>query len=318
MYSHVDIPRPGARGRAGLRHEALFHAGAEQLLAGVLPYVEEGLEAGEAILVAVAAPVRRGLEAALDGGERIEFAAIEELGRNPARMIPFWCAFLEAGLDDGVGVRGVGQGVWPGRSEAEVDECDRHEALLNRAFATAPAWSLLCLYDTDALDDATLDAAARSHPILREGGMLAASGPYRADGDVFAGELEPPPPLFEQLPFGADDLSRVRRLVGEHAELAGLAGRRAEDFVLAANEIATNSVRHGGGSGVLRIWREGGELVCEVRDSGRFVQALVGRERPAAAQFGGRGLWTANQLCDLVQIRNGEGGSVVRLRVGLS
>ena len=39
---------------------------------------------------------------------------------------------------------------------------------------------------------------------------------------------------------------------------------------------------------------------------------------PAADGEGGRGVWIANQLCDLVQVRSGEDGSVVRLhlRVG--
>ena len=46
-----------------------------------------------------------------------------------------------------------------------------------------------------------------------------------------------------------------------------------------------NHLRHGGGPGTLRIWREDGAVVCEVRDAG------------------GRGLWMVNQLCDLVQLR---------------
>jgi anti-sigma regulatory factor (Ser/Thr protein kinase) len=34
---------------------------------------------------------------------------------------------------------------------------------------------------------------------------------------------------------------------------------------------------------------------------------------PPLSDEGGRGLWLANQLCDLVQIRSGENGTVVRL-----
>ncbi len=34
-----------------------------------------------------------------------------------------------------------------------------------------------------------------------------------------------------------------------------------------------------------------------------------------AATTGGRGLWLANRLCDLVQVRSGEQGTVVRLHV---
>ena len=58
-------------------------------------------------------------------------------------------------------------------------------------------------------------------------------------------------------------------------------------------------------------------LVCSVRDRGRIEDPLVGRERPRAEQASGRGLWIANQLCDLVQIRSGELGTEVRMRMSL-
>jgi anti-sigma regulatory factor (Ser/Thr protein kinase) len=89
------------------------------------------------------------------------------------------------------------------------------------------------------------------------------------------------------------------------------------DLVLAANEIATNSVRHGGGRGAVRMWRHGESVACEVRDSGQIAHPLAGRERPKGGQTSGFGLWLANQLCDLVQIRSVESGSVIRLLVSL-
>ena len=86
------------------------------------------------------------------------------------------------------------------------------------------------------------------------------------------------------------------------------------DLVLSAHEIATNSIRHGGGSGVLHVWREQDTLICDVRDRGHIArQPLVGRVRPELGATGGWGLWLANQLCDLVQLRELPEGSVVRL-----
>jgi hypothetical protein len=41
----------------------------------------------------------------------------------------------------------------------------------------------------------------------------------------------------------------------------------------------------------------------------------VGRLRPPVDSAGGRGLWLANQLCDLVQVRALDEGNVVRLYV---
>jgi hypothetical protein len=45
---------------------------------------------------------------------------------------------------------------------------------------------------------------------------------------------------------------------------------------------------------------------------------MVGRQRPLPEQVCGRGLWIANQLCDLVQIRSGDLGTQVRLRMAIA
>ena len=62
------------------------------------------------------------------------------------------------------------------------------------------------------------------------------------------------------------------------------------------------------------------ELVLESQRSAaaplakrRDLSPLVGRERPVSAQVGGYGLWLANEVCDLVQIRCYATGSAVRL-----
>ena len=69
--------------------------------------------------------------------------------------------------------------------------------------------------------------------------------------------------------------------------------------------------------GSLTIWREPQTLVCEIRDSGYIADPFAGRYWPNDASDHGRGLWMANQLCDLVQIRSGEQGTTIRLHVNL-
>jgi anti-sigma regulatory factor (Ser/Thr protein kinase) len=81
------------------------------------------------------------------------------------------------------------------------------------------------------------------------------------------------------------------------------------------NELATNTIEHGGGGGIARIWADDDALVFQVEDSGRFADALAGRFQPSVSRIDGRGLWIANQLCDLVQIRRRPTGTVVRARV---
>jgi hypothetical protein len=74
-------------------------------------------------------------------------------------------------------------------------------------------------------------------------------------------------------------------------------------------------VRHGGGRGDIRIWPEGDVLICEVRDRGRLDDPLAGRRRPDLVELGGHGLWIANQVCDLVQMRSFPEGSAVRIHM---
>jgi anti-sigma regulatory factor (Ser/Thr protein kinase) len=105
--------------------------------------------------------------------------------------------------------------------------------------------------------------------------------------------------------------------VSRQATAAGLDPARTADLVLAVDEVATNSLPHGGGRGTLRIWREDGTLVCEVRDAGRLQNPMAGRERPTPERDGGRGLWMVNQLCDLVQLRSFPDGAAVRVHVYL-
>jgi anti-sigma regulatory factor (Ser/Thr protein kinase) len=164
-----------------------------------------------------------------------------------------------------------------------------------------------------------IDEARRSHPLILDGEALTGCSSYR-DPDLaapLARPLPPPGAASQEMAFRQTDLKRVRRFVSEHAADAGLPSERADDLVVAVNEAATNSVRHGGGEGLFRIWRDHGALVCEIRDAGRIDTPLVGRRRPERGASGGHGLWIANQICDLVQVRSRRTGTVVRLHMRL-
>jgi serine/threonine-protein kinase RsbW len=111
--------------------------------------------------------------------------------------------------------------------------------------------------------------------------------------------------------FGLTDLSALRRLVASAAQRAGLSPSRADQLALAANEIATNALVHGGPPAELRIWQRDEEIVCEVADSGRGIKdQRAGQLRPPAGALSGRGLWLARHLCDSVEIRNDLGCTV--------
>jgi anti-sigma regulatory factor (Ser/Thr protein kinase) len=207
--------------------------------------------------------------------------------------------------------------VWAGRTPDELIECQLHEALLNVAFADADGFRLVCPYDTSALGEDVLHEAHCSHPVVD----ARPSGAYRGSDDPlapFEAPLPRPPASAETLAFEDDSLEEVRALVAARGERAGLDPRATEDLVLAVNELVSNSVRHGGGRGVLRMWSTGRTICCDVRDRGHIRDPLVGRRRRAAGQIGGWGMRIVHQVSDLVQVRSDAQGTNVRLRVDVA
>jgi anti-sigma regulatory factor (Ser/Thr protein kinase) len=304
--------------RATFAHEALLYAGIDSFVESCSAFIREGVAADEPVLVVVSARKIELLREALNGeGESVHFADMAEIGENPARIIPAWQDFVDEHLRVDRPVRGIGEPIWPERTATELIECQRHEALLNVAFAYAPAWQLLCPYDENALPDAVIDEALRNHPFVVRGRQRFASDRYRGIEELsrpFDAPL-PAPASAVELWFDRHLLADARYLVYARAADAGLSTDRTNDLVLAVHEILTNSVRHGGGAGVLRIWQDEGSLVCEVEDGGAIADPLADRRKPDPNEPGRRGLWMANQLCDLVQIRVRAAGTVVRLHM---
>jgi anti-sigma regulatory factor (Ser/Thr protein kinase) len=330
MTSAAEAATEGAR-RASFRHEALLYAGEAEFVSATSTFIREGLAAGEPVLAVVDAHKIGLLQSALgDQAGTVAFADMGVVGRNPGRILDAWYRFATEHAGAGRGARGIGEPVSASRSAAELVECQLHEALLNVAFPPRPAWTLLCPYDTETLGTETVAEARRTHPFLRSGTESAASaefarqaygGPGAAPSPWQFRDPLPEPPAGAgtlELAIGDASLGVLRRRVVAHAAEAGASPVRAGDLALAVTELATNSIRHGGGHGRLRLWADGASLVCEVADTGHITDPLVGRRRPTSRQLHGRGLWLVHQLCDLVQVRTEPGGTVVRVKVPLS
>jgi anti-sigma regulatory factor (Ser/Thr protein kinase) len=289
------------------RHDALFYSGGDRgFVEATLDLVREAVSREAGVLVAVDSGRAAALREALgEVAEGVRFADMRELGRNPARIIPAWQDFVEeqAGSGD---VLAISEASWPGRSDAELAECERHDALVDLAFADGVPWRVLCAYDLEGLAGETIEAARRAH------------SDARAPAQPFAGELPAPAGPHTERAFGSGELSQLRHAVSEWATAPAMRADHIEELVLAVDELATNSIRHGGGSGTLRCWREGESLICEVRDLGWIDAPLVGRRRPDPEASSGRGVWLVNQLCDLVQIRSAPTGTVVRVHKQLA
>src|SRR4051794_9407455 len=247
-------------------HEALFYRDGDEYVAGTLPFVRGGLAAGEPVLVAVPPANAARLRTALNGeAGRVRFADMTSAGRNPGRIIP-WVLHAFADEHAGGRVRIIGEPIWPGRTDTEYPACVQHEALINPAFEGRPA-TILCPYDTVGLDPVVVADARATHPVL-----VDADG--RRDSDAYAGAdpvvaaynrpLPAPPAGAVLLAYDAARLPELRRLVTAFGEQAGLDPTRGVDLLLAVNEVAANTVRHAGGTGELRLWREDGTVVAEL------------------------------------------------------
>lgn len=304
----------------GAAHSALLYRDAAELLAGVVPFLLEGLAEGAVVGAALPGPhldlVRSGLGRFAD---QVRLFDMAEVGRNPGRILAEVIHTIVDSRPDAP-ARIVDEPVWAGRSDREYPACVQHEALINAAFAERTG-AILCPYDVAGLDPQVIEDAYRTHPVVATPAAREVSQRY---GDPVAVARSfnlplPEPPVHAAtivVDFGA--LAKVRAFVAEAAESAGLSADRTADLVIAVNELATNTAAHTPGTGTLAVWTEGGDIVCQVRDGGYIDAPLAGRIPPPSIAYGGRGLILVNQLCDLVRVHTRPGATTVRLHMRLT
>jgi MEDS: MEthanogen/methylotroph, DcmR Sensory domain/Histidine kinase-like ATPase domain len=294
---------------APFAHEALFYRDEDDFLTGTTRFVADGVNSGEPVLVAVPEASIALLRDRLgDQADQVHFIDMTEAGRNPGRIIPGVLMAFSAGTPQRR-VRMVGEPVWPGRSELEYPACVQHEALINTAFEGRKG-VLLCPYDAGSLPGHVLEDARRTHPVVVEGTTRIASERYTDPAglaDIYNVPLPPPPSSAEEHNFSVGTLAHMRKLVTAYAHW--LRREQVEDLVLAVNELATNSVLHASGRGVLRMWREDNAVVCEVSDSGKGFP-------PSFTGLSGFGIVMVNLLCDLVRTHTSHSGTTVRVYLG--
>jgi anti-sigma regulatory factor (Ser/Thr protein kinase) len=313
MSDHGVAGRRQAGTDGRFLHLALFYRGMRDYLARTMAFIHGGLEAGEPVAVAVPGPKLELLRAELgSSAARVWLVDMSDAGRNPGRIIPAVVRKF-ADAHPRARVRIIGEPIWPGRSEDEYPACVQHEALLNLALADR-AVTKLCPYDAGALDAKVIADAEGTHPTLLTEGDERHSPVYSPDKLLDDYNVPLPEPTSESavLAFDATKLGEARALVLRKAQRAGLAADRVLDVELVVNELAANTLVHGGGSGTLRVWRQGGHLICEVHDFGHVTDPLMGRRSVDPSVPGGRGVLLVHHLADLVRLHTGLGGTTTR------
>lgn len=300
-----------------LEHVAVPYGADEGFRDLALPHIRQALAKGTQVLVVARQALRDLLAEALGA----DHDRVDE--RDPAS----WYAHPQRTLanchDYARGRRTllVGEPRWAGRSEIETREWIRYESVINTALAGAHA-TALCFYDTRTAPENVLRSAWMTHPLLiGPDGLLPSPHFVSPDRLVLNGDRAPLPeptgPVRETR-FTAESLKELRHTVAGYAQAAGMGGDQATSLVLSVSEIAANSVEHGAGHGLVRMWTNETGVVCEISDSGgRLEDPLPGYIPPEPESQRGYGLWISRQLCDLVELRSQDGLLRVRLHMRL-
>ncbi len=189
-----------------------------------------------------------------------------------------------------------------------------HESLLNVAVDPEVPFWLVCPYDVARLDASIIAEAHRSHPAISNGASYRGSSSYggRAHADTMF--ESPLPPLVAEpatFAFARHNLAQVFPFVTMQAYAAMLWSDKVLNLASAVRLLAASSLRRGAERGAIRVWNTPDALVCEIFDVTLVGDLLAGRRAPTEEDSDS--LWSANQLCDLVQLRSSSSGTAVRL-----
>ncbi len=301
---------------SGLRHDAFLYESDDAFGERMVPFITDGLEAGDATVAVTTRQNISLLRGALGAeGERVSFLDRDEWYSRPAKVIAGYDKTLRDLLRAGaLRVRVVGE-VQFGSTPAEWDEWTVYESLLNRVFAARPVW-IMCPYDARALSDAVMLGAAHTHSQVVTDEWH--DSPHYDDPEQLVRALTPVPDALPQLrlvPLDADQHAFRARL-GREMAADGVPDAEAGDMLLAATEILANLTRHGDGPGAMRVGRVDERFVFELSDRGPGLDdPFAGYMPPIPTQVGGFGLWVARQITWRLDLLTSPDGLTVRLWV---
>jgi anti-sigma regulatory factor (Ser/Thr protein kinase) len=310
-----------ARGQVGHFHEAGFYGSDAEFAALIVPFAEEGIAAGEPVIIGYDDRKSGLLRSWLTDPSAVDFIGDKGLYATPARAIATYRRLFEFHAAMGAGqIRIAGDVPHPGNG-GRFEGWDRYESAVNTVWQDFPVWGR-CLYDTATAPQAVLDVAERTHPrIVSPSGQRRASDRYQ-DVAVFEGLPYAPDPLEDSAPT----IELVNRSAAEarHALAQTGPGRipaaTLDDLLIGVSEAVTNARRHGRPPATVRIWATPGRIVVTVHDTGRGPADPLAGLVPAPSNISDRGLglglWAMHQLDIDVALRHTGDGFTVRLRSG--
>lgn len=312
----TDVICPGRELSAhGLRHELFVYDDDGEFLDRLVPWVKDGLDAGEPVLVIGGrASLNRMRDAVHAGDTGVTWLSGEELYTRPEAAI--------AGLDralrrhsvaGAVATRAIGE-LPRFRDESEWRPWLAYEAIANRALAHHNAW-VVCPCDSRVLPTSVLDGMYRTHPHL----LLKTSrcNPLYEEPELLVRELTPAPeqPLQGLRELGvAQDPRGFRDALRREMDAALISDYDASKLLVAAGELYGEAYRNRAGLPVVCAGRVGDHFVCELTTPGAgHHDELAGYVLPAAGASDGTGMWVARQLTERLEVVQRPAAVTVRL-----
>ncbi|WP_229397749.1 anti-sigma factor RsbA family regulatory protein [Micromonospora okii] len=309
-----------AAGHHGYFHEAVCYRSAEELLAVAVPFLLDGVAAGEPSVVSFGERNADLLRRALPADSGVLFLAGGDVYARPTGAIRRYREMLAGYVAGGAGqIRIIGElPAWA--LGVTWDWWARYESAINHAYDEFPLWSL-CAYDLRTTPGAVLDDVARTHPRhLTPDGRHVPSPTYtepmtylRENRPVLPDPLQAAPPQVEL----TDPTAAQARAAVHAADRGVLPVDDVENLVVAVSETVTNALRHGRPTVRLRLWVGPDRMVATVSDGGDGPKDPFAGLIPAGdGAEGGLGLWITHQSCNHVTAHRGPGGYTLRLTVG--
>jgi hypothetical protein len=317
--------------RRGYLHEAVLYDSAEEFLGVVVPFLQEGVAAGEPCLVALRASTTRLVRAAV--GDTTGLTFLGDRYDRPASVIRSNRDLFAAHVADGASLIRVASEVPHPGVGAPWDGWARYEAAVNHAYAEFPLWGL-CAYDTRITPGSVLDDVARTHPHLTTADGHQVNPRYQDPAEFLTRrppsqpdpvETASPPviDLIDPTPATARDAVHAASTPGASQVEAPMWDTPPLDpididpLVLGVSEAVTNALIHGRRPVRFRLWTAPDRIVATVTDRGDGpADPFAGLLPVTDTSSAGLGLWVIHQLCSRVTLDTADDGFTIRLVVG--
>lgn len=308
-----------ATGHDGIFHEAAFYASDEEFLTVVLPFLLDGVAAGEPAVSIFGDHRQQLIRSAVGAGSGVVFIDGSHHYQRPAAAIRRHRDMLAGYVADGAAqIRVAGDVPHPGVG-VPWEWWARYEAAANDVYDEFPMYGL-CPYDTRIAPPEVLADVRRTHPhVVTADGHRQRSSTYDDPRHFLATAVTSWPDPVEAGPAACDlsdpSPAAARAAIGDLQRVAALGDDDLSGLLLSVSEVVTNALIHGRPPVRMRAWAEPARIVVTVTDGG------PGPDNPAAGLMpaggpGGLGLWLAHQMCAYVSLRRGPDGFTIRLVAG--